>query len=120
MPASTKFTAPLLLALALILPTAVAVQAQTYPDKAIGFIVPDPAGGGILGNDLVAKSAADGYTVLIGSTTLVQMPHLSPKLPYDVFKDFTPVAQLALSSNLFGAGQPAGQPAAQIHQPGAR
>ena len=105
--------------------------AQTYPNKPIRFIIPYPAGGGtdiigrmvgaklteswgqqvvvenragasgILGNDLVAKAAPDGYTVLIGITTLVQMPHLNPKLPYDVFKDFTPVAQLALSSNLF-------------------
>ena len=105
--------------------------AQPYPNKSIRFIVPYPAGGGtdiiarmlgaklteawgqqvvvenragasgILGNDLVAKAAPDGYTVLIGITMLVQMPHLNPRLPYDVFKDFTPVAQLALSSNLF-------------------
>ncbi|MBL8382793.1 MAG: tripartite tricarboxylate transporter substrate binding protein [Burkholderiales bacterium] len=108
-----------------------AALAQAYPNKAIRFVVPYPAGGGtdiiarligtklteawgqqvvvdnrpgasgILGNDLVAKAAPDGYTVLIGITTLVQMPHLNAKLPYDVFKDFTPVAQLALSSNLF-------------------
>lgn len=111
--------------------TASSVLAQPYPNKPIRFIVPYPAGGGtdiiarlvgtklgeawgqqvvvenragasgILGNDLVAKAPADGYTVLIGITTLVQMPHLNAKLPYDVFKDFTPVAQLALSSNLF-------------------
>ncbi len=106
-------------------------MAQTYPTKPIRFVVPYPAGGGtdvvarmigaklteawgqqvivenkagasgILGNNLVAKAAPDGYTVLIGITTLVQMPHLNPKLPYEVFKDFTPIAQLALSSNLF-------------------
>ena len=144
MHAPTKFAARLLLALALILPSALAVQAQTYPNKAIRFIVPYPAGGGtdiiarmigaklaeawgqqvvvenragasgILGNDLVAKSAADGYTVLIGITTLVQMPHLNPKLPYDVFKDFTPVAQLALSSNLFAV--PANSPANTLRE----
>ena len=112
--------------------------------KPIRFIVPYPAGGGtdimarllgtklteawgqqvvvenragasgILGNDLVAKAAPDGYTVLIGITTLVQMPHLNPKLPYDVFKDFTPVAQLALSSNLFAV--PASSPANSIKE----
>jgi tripartite-type tricarboxylate transporter receptor subunit TctC len=108
-----------------------AAQAQSYPSKPLKFVVPYPAGGGtdviarmigsklsdawgqpvvvenkagasgILGNDAVAKAAPDGYTVLIGITTLVQMPHLNNKLPYDVFKDFTPIAQLALSSNLF-------------------
>ena len=118
--------------------------AQPYPVKPIRFIVPYPAGGGtdiiarligakltdawgqqvvvenragasgILGNDLVAKSAPDGYTVLIGITTLVQMPHLNPKLPYDVFKDFTPVAQLALSSNLFAV--PAASPANSLKE----
>jgi tripartite-type tricarboxylate transporter receptor subunit TctC len=68
-----------------------------------------PGASGILGNDLVAKASPDGYTVLIGITTLVQMPHLNPKLPYDVFRDFTPIAQLALSSNLFAV--PATSPA---------
>jgi tripartite-type tricarboxylate transporter receptor subunit TctC len=110
---------------------AIAQTAASYPSKTIRFVVPYPAGGGtdviarligvklteawgqqvivenkagasgILGNDAVAKALPDGYTVLIGITTLVQMPHLNPKLPYDVFKDFTPITQLALSSNLF-------------------
>ena len=129
MHAPTSFAARLLLALVLLLPVAVGAQAQTYPNKAIRFIVPYPAGGGtdiiarmigaklteawgphvvvenragasgILGNDLVAKAAPDGYAVLIGIITLVQMPHLNPKLPYDVFRDFTPVAQLAISGS---------------------
>ena len=118
--------------------------AQTYPSKPLRFVVPYPAGGGtdivgrmvaaklteawgqqvvvenrpgasgILGNDMVAKAAPDGYTVLIGITTLVQMPHLNPKLPYDVFRDFTPVAQLALSSNLFAV--PANSPAKTLKE----
>ena len=113
--------------------------AQTYPNKPLRIVVPYPAGGGtdiiarligtklteawgqavvidnkagasgILGNDLVAKAAPDGYTLLLGITTMVQMPHLNPKLPYDVFKDFTPIMQLALSSNLFVV--PANSPA---------
>ncbi len=60
---------------------------------------------GILGSDLVANAAPDGDTVPIGITTLVQMPYLIPKLPYEVFKGFTPVAQLVLSSNLSTAGR---------------
>ena len=79
------------------------------------MVVENRAGAsGILGNDFVAKSAPDGYTVLIGITTLVQMPHLNSKLPYDVFKDFTPIAQLALSSNLFAV--PASSPANSLRE----
>lgn len=102
-----------------------------YPSKAIRVIVPYPAGGGTdiigraiamqlsqawgvpvlvenkpgasgtLGNDLVAKSAPDGHTVLIGITAMIQAPALYAKLPYDVLKDLAPVSQLALSSDLF-------------------
>lgn len=132
------------LLLALIAFASFQAWAQPYPNKPIRFVVPYPPGGGtdiiarmigaklteawgqqvvvenragasgILGNDLVAKAAPDGYTVLIGITTLVQMPHLNPKLPYDVFKDFTPVAQLALSSNLFAV--PASSPANSLRE----
>lgn len=119
-------------------------HAQGYPAKPIRFVVPYPAGGGtdvvarmvgaklseawgqqiivdnkagasgILGNDMVAKAAPDGYTVLIGITTMVQMPHLNPKLPYDVFKDFTPISLLALSSDLFAV--PANSPANSLKE----
>ena len=138
------FWAAAALSLALLPLVPVQALAQPYPNKPIRFIVPYPAGGGtdimarmlgaklseawgqqvvvenragasgILGNDLVAKAAPDGYTVLIGNTTLVQMPHLNPKLPYDVFKDFTPVAQLALSANLFAV--PSSSPASNLRE----
>jgi tripartite-type tricarboxylate transporter receptor subunit TctC len=50
------------------------------------------AGGGI-GAEAVAKSAPDGYTLLIGTNgPLTVNPVLQPKLRYDVFKDFAPVA----------------------------
>lgn len=136
--------AALLAGLLVAAPAPAQVPAPAYPNKSIRFVVPYPAGGGtdiiarmvgaklteawgqqvvvenragasgILGNDLVAKAAPDGYTVLIGITTLVQMPHLNSKLPYDVFKDFTPVAQLALSSNLFAV--PANSPANSLRE----
>lgn len=126
------------------LPATPDASAQGYPNRPLRFVVPYPAGGGtdiigrmvatrlaeawgqqvvvenrpgasgILGNDLVAKAPADGYTVLVGITTLVQMPHLNPKLPYDVFRDFTPIAQLALSSNLFAV--PASSPAKTLKE----
>jgi len=42
---------------------------------------------GVIGNDYVAKAPADGYTVLVAITQIIQAPSLVAKLPYDVFKD---------------------------------
>ncbi len=51
-----------------------------------------PSGGGVLGAELVAKAAPDGYTLLITpSAVLTINPHLYGKLRYDTFKDFAPV-----------------------------
>ncbi|WP_275428807.1 tripartite tricarboxylate transporter substrate-binding protein, partial [Stenotrophomonas maltophilia] len=58
-------------------------------------------GGGIVGNDYVAKSPADGYTVLVGITHVIQAPTLGIKLPYDPFKDLAPITQIALSPIVF-------------------
>jgi len=69
-------------------------------DQAV-FVDNRPGAGGIIGNDLVAKAAPDGYTVLIGITALIQAPALNTTLPYDVFKDLVPVAQIASSADLF-------------------
>ena len=95
-----------------------------YPSQPIKFIVPYPAGGttdvlarmvaqkmqeswqqtvvvenkpgagGTIGNNLVAKAPADGYTVLFGIVALVQQMTLM-KLPYDPIKDFAPVSLMA-------------------------
>ena len=60
-----------------------------------------PGAGGNIGMDLVAKSAPDGYTLVVGPNgNLVVNPHLYPNLPYDVFRDFTPVTLIATFSNL--------------------
>jgi len=105
--------------------------AQAYPAKPIRLVVPYPAGGGtdimarilatqlaqnwgqpvlvdnkpgasgMLGNDIVAKAAPDGYTVLVSITAMIQSPALYAKVPYDVLRDFAPVSQLATSSDLF-------------------
>lgn len=56
-----------------------------------------PGAGGTIGAALVAKSPADGYTLMVFSTTLVANAHLYRKLSYDALKDFigiTPVARL--------------------------
>ncbi|OZI18698.1 LacI family transcriptional regulator [Bordetella genomosp. 9] len=103
-----------------------ATAALAYPDKPIRLIVPFPPGGGTdalarqvanemgtmkgwtfvienrpgaggnLGVDLVAKSAPDGYTLVIGQTSnLAINPTLYAKLPYDPERDLTPVGLVA-------------------------
>ena len=55
-----------------------------------------PGAGATLGADLVAKSPPDGYTWLFTTAgPQITNPFLMPKLPYDPFKDFAPVAMLA-------------------------
>jgi tripartite-type tricarboxylate transporter receptor subunit TctC len=52
--------------------------------------------GGVLGADLVAKSPADGYTLLMGSNSTVSVaPALYPRNPYHPVRDFAPVALIA-------------------------
>ncbi len=109
-------------AASLVLPAA---HAQTYPTKPIRLIVPFPAGGatdlfarslsqklgerlgqsvvidnkpgagGTLGSDLAAKAPADGYTLLLSTTSTHSIgPNLNPKIPYDAMRDFTPISQV--------------------------
>jgi tripartite-type tricarboxylate transporter receptor subunit TctC len=118
----------LALAAAALLPSLAA--AQSFPTKPIRIVVPFPPGGstdllarrigeklaavwgqpvvvdnragagGTLGADYVAKSAPDGYTLLMGVTGSNAIANaLYPKLPYDVVKDFAPVS-LVVSSPL--------------------
>src|SRR5690349_13026036 len=96
--------------------------AQQYPSKPIRMIVPFAPGGnvditartvapglsqilgqqvvvenragagGIIGTDVVAKSAPDGYTLLMASSSVMTNgPALYPKLPYDILRDVAPV-----------------------------
>jgi len=105
---------------------ATSALAQAWPAKPIRIVVPFPPGGGTdtiaretsqrvaaatgwtfvidnkpgaggnLGVDAVAKSPADGYTLVLGQTSnLAINPTLYPKMPYDSQKDLTPVALLA-------------------------
>jgi len=101
------------------------VQAQTYPDRPIRFVVPYPPGGGTdviarivqerfqaalgqpivienrggaagsLGSDVVAKSAPDGYTVLFTLSSHTINPSIYSKLPFNTVKDFEPVGTVA-------------------------
>ena len=53
-----------------------------------------PAASGIVGTDLVAKAAPDGYTLLLVFSTHAQSAQLFTKLPYDPIKDFAPITEL--------------------------
>ncbi len=99
--------------------------AQNYPSKAIRLIVPNSPGGQtdllgrlvgqrlaekwnqpvivdnrsgantIIGMTLLAKSAPDGYTLAVASTSMAINPGLVRDLPYDGIKDFSPITNLA-------------------------
>jgi tripartite-type tricarboxylate transporter receptor subunit TctC len=99
--------------------------AQSYPNRAVRLVVPFPAGGpadalgrvladqlnkmwgqpviienrggagGNLGAEVVARSAPDGYTLLLNASSHVINASLYEKLPYDPIKDFTPVSEVA-------------------------
>lgn len=61
------------------------------------FVVENrPGAGATTATGFVAKSAPDGYTLLLGETgQLVVAPHVYRKLPYDTLKDFTPISMMA-------------------------
>jgi len=59
-----------------------------------------PGASGTIGNDMVAKAAPDGYTVLMAITAIVQVPALMPRLPYDVLKDLQALAQVASTNSV--------------------
>ena len=68
-------------------------------------IVDNRAGGtGVIGVQIAANAAPDGYTLLFASSsTLATAPALSPNLPYDPVKDFTPITLVVLSPNVLTA-----------------
>ena len=59
-----------------------------------------PGGGTVIGTEVVAKSAPDGYTLLMVSPSHSTNPTLLKKLPYDTFRDLAPIILLAHSSNV--------------------
>ena len=69
------------------------------------FVIENRAGAGsIIGSDLVAKSAPDGYTLLMVSTTHVISPWIYKSVPYDPLKSFQPITKLVEAEQRVIAG----------------
>jgi tripartite-type tricarboxylate transporter receptor subunit TctC len=113
-----------------VLALAAHAHADTWPNKPISLVVPFPPGGttdvlaralaeklsqslgqtviveskpgasATLGADFVAKSKADGYTLLMGAVHHTIAPSVFKKLPYDLHKDFAPITTVALVPNV--------------------
>jgi tripartite-type tricarboxylate transporter receptor subunit TctC len=59
-----------------------------------------PGAGGIVASQALVTSLADGYTLMVVASGHATNPFLYPKIPYDTFKDFTPISILASSPNI--------------------
>jgi len=59
-----------------------------------------PGAGSIIGNELVAKAAPDGYTLLMGISTLAILPAMHKKLSYDALRDLAPITQAISAPNV--------------------
>jgi tripartite-type tricarboxylate transporter receptor subunit TctC len=65
-----------------------------------------PGAGGTLGADIVAKAAPDGYTLLLSTSSTHSIgPAINPKLPYDPFRDFAPIAHVATAPSVLVVGK---------------
>ena len=127
---SCKVALPLIVLLNLFSSTAVNSQAA-YPDRPIKLVVPYPPGGttdllartlaprlserlgqpilienragagGVIGSQVVAKSPADGYTLVFGSIASHGiLPAIQTPQPYDPLRDFAPVSLVAITPNV--------------------
>ena len=72
---------------------------QKLADSLGRQIIVDNRGGGntIIGAELAARSAPDGYTLLLAGSTQAALPSLYRNIPYDIINDFSPVASIARS-----------------------
>jgi tripartite-type tricarboxylate transporter receptor subunit TctC len=78
-----------------------AVAGQLGADIGQNFIVENrPGANGTIATSVVAKAAPDGYTLLFTSDSITTTPFIYKQLPYDVFKDLTPVATVGVLDGL--------------------
>ena len=59
-----------------------------------------PGAGGVVASQALAAAPPDGYTLIVVASGHATNPFLYPKIPYDTFKDFTPISLLASSPNI--------------------
>jgi tripartite-type tricarboxylate transporter receptor subunit TctC len=59
-----------------------------------------PGAGGVVASQALVGSLPDGYTLIVVASGHATNPFLYPKIPYDTFKDFTPISLLASSPNI--------------------
>src|SRR5436853_5306271 len=59
-----------------------------------------PGAGGLLASQALVQAPPDGYTLIMVASGHATNPFLYPKMPYDTFKDFTPISLLASSPNI--------------------
>ena len=59
-----------------------------------------PGAGGVVASQALVTSTPDGYTLIVVASGHATNPFLYPKIPYDTFKDFTPISLLASSPNI--------------------
>ncbi|HEX6157387.1 MAG TPA: tripartite tricarboxylate transporter substrate binding protein [Burkholderiales bacterium] len=124
---------------------AIPAHAQSYPSKPVRMIVPYPPGGGndtlgrlfaaklgertgqqfvvenrpgagaMIGTEAAAKSAPDGYTILLSSiATHALSPNLYSRVPYDPVKDFAPITLLGIAPTVLVV--PADLPARNLQE----
>jgi tripartite-type tricarboxylate transporter receptor subunit TctC len=115
---------------AFMLAAAGAASAQSFPSKPVHIFVPYPAGGGVdvlartlgdvvskrwgqsvvvenrpgagglIASEALATSPPDGHTLIVVASGHATNAFLYPKIPYDTFRDFTPISLLASSPNV--------------------
>src|SRR4051812_41028979 len=59
-----------------------------------------PGAGSIIGTDLVAKAAPDGYTLLVVASSITLNPTLHKNLPFDPIRDLAPITQISAFPNM--------------------
>ena len=72
------------------------------------FVENRGGGGSNIGTAVAARADADGYTLLLTTSAFVANPSLYQSVPYDAFKDFAPIADLAVAPNVLVANLDAG------------
>jgi tripartite-type tricarboxylate transporter receptor subunit TctC len=75
--------------------------ALTEPMGASVIVENKGGAGGNIGMGFVARAESDGYTILLTTSAFAVNPGLYNSLPYDPFKDFAPICELAVSPNVF-------------------